>query len=80
MENSPIKQFVAGLFFNFPGERAPKWIIGDLSIKKEEFIAWLNEQEVNEKGYVKVTVKMGKEKPYCELNTYRPSSQPWNQE
>lgn len=42
MEND----FINGLFFKKPSEKAPQFIKGKLSIKKIDFITWLNEQDV----------------------------------
>ena len=66
------KNFVDGLFYNFPHEKAPEFVLASLSINQAKFINWLNEQEANDKGYIKIDVKKSREgKPYCELNTYR---------
>jgi hypothetical protein len=63
--------FTRGLFFNEPHEKAPDFVIGSLSISRDNFMEWLEQQEPNEKGYVRVAIKRSKEgKIYCALDTY----------
>jgi len=44
------KQFVNGLFVFKPHEKAPAFIKANLSINRDEFVNWLQEQEPDEKG------------------------------
>lgn len=69
------KNYADGLFYNEPHENAPDFVLGSLSINKDQFLDWLNQQQANEKGYVKIDIKRSKEKgtPYCELNTWKPN-------
>lgn len=66
MENS---KFAKGIYFNKPNENAPSYIIGNIAIKKDQFIEWLNMQENND---IKLSVKISQNtnKPYLEINTY----------
>ena len=69
MENNLVK----GMWFNRPSEKAPDFIIADISISVDSFIEWLKEQEKTEKGYVRITGKRSKAgKYYAELNTWKP--------
>lgn len=69
-----INKYTEGLFFNEPRQGAPDFILGSLSFSKARFLNWLDNQTEDEKGYVKVDIKRGKEnKPYCELNTWKPT-------
>lgn len=68
------KQYAKGIYFNEKHQNAPEWVIGSLSIKPVEFLEWLDTQQANESGYIKLDVKQGKEKPYIELNTWKPSA------
>ena len=66
--------FVKGMFVNAPREGAPEFVKGSLSIKPAELIAWLNEQTPNEKGYIKIDLKEGREaKWYASLDTWKPT-------
>lgn len=65
-------EFAQGLYFNLPHERAPDFVLGGLAINPQKFIRWLEEQQPDDKGYVKLTVKRGREgKPYIALDTYK---------
>ena len=68
------KAFVDGLFYNEKHPNAPEFVLGSISIKKDEFIQWLEKQDSSDAGYVKIDFKMSqKGKPYAELNTYQAS-------
>lgn len=65
--------FPQGLFINPKRENAPEFVLGSLSIKKEEFLEWLKEQEESEKGYINIDILKSKEgKSYLKLNTWKP--------
>lgn len=67
------QNFVDGLYYNEPNEGAPDFVLGGLSFSKDRFLTWLDQQQANDKGYVKVDIKRSKEgKIYCQLNTYKP--------
>ena len=64
--------FAKGLYYNAPHEKAPAFVIGSLSVKREEFINFLNEHEPNEKGYLKIDILKSKTgKPYFKLNNWK---------
>jgi len=66
------KNYATGMFFNEPRVNAPDYVIGSISIKPVAFIAWLNEQQPTDKGYVRLDVNMGRDnKPYVCLNEYK---------
>jgi hypothetical protein len=68
------KQFAEGIFFNEKRDGAPDFVLGGVSIQRQMFIEWLNNQDVNDKGYLKLDFKMGKSgKAYAELNTWQPN-------
>lgn len=65
--------FTQGFYYNQPSEKAPDFVLANVSIKPLEFIAWLSEQKQNEKGYVKIAIKRSKQgKVYAELDTWEP--------
>ena len=72
----PEKQdttFADGLFFNFPPEKAPSFIIGKLSINVDEFKVFLD-ANVDAKGYVNIDLKESKGgKGYAVLDTWKPT-------
>jgi hypothetical protein len=73
MSNNMNKQtiYVDGLFFNKPHENAPDFVIGSLAVSVERFNEWINNQEADDKGFVRIDILEGKERPYCKLNTYK---------
>jgi hypothetical protein len=65
-------EFASGLYFNLPHEKAPDFVLGSLSVKPDTFIRWLEEQRPDDKGYVRLTVKRGREgKVYVALDTWK---------
>lgn len=70
--------FVEGLFVNY--QQTQFGTIVKQSFHRERFIAWLNQQQTSEKGYVNVDIMTAREsgKPYAKLNTFVP--QPQNQQ
>ena len=69
------KVFAEGIYFNERNSKTPAWLLGSLSIKKELFIKFLEEQNaVN--GYVNLDIKRSaKGKVYIDLNTFQPKKQ-----
>lgn len=64
------KQFVNGLRFNTPRDRAPAWIKGHISVKVDDFIAYAQANQ-DQRGWLNIDVKESKGgNLYCELNTY----------
>lgn len=83
MENPKV--FANGLIFKKPGQKAPSWIIGNVSVKVDEFINFLNEHNYGSE-WVNLEIKESKTgKVYCELSTFdpkatKPRAKPWVQE
>jgi len=66
------KIFAQGMMFKPPSANAPDFILGGVSFKVDEFIAFLQAHNTNA-GWVNVDIKESKGgKWYCELNTYKP--------
>jgi hypothetical protein len=69
-------EFVQGMFFNKPSDKAPDWVVGNISIKADEFVRWLEAQRPNDKGFIKIKVNESKAgKVYCALDDYEPQQQ-----
>ncbi len=67
-----MKQYTKGIWFNQRTEKMPEWVIGKLSIKKNDFKNWLANQQPNDKDYINLDILMGKEnKPYICVNEYK---------
>ncbi len=76
MDNETI--FVDGMFFNKKHENAPDFVLGSVSFKVDEMIAFLQKHK-KEDGYVNVDFLRAKPKegeakgkPYFKLNTFKP--------
>lgn len=71
---SQDKIFADGFIFK-RHEKTPEWVIGNMSIKVDEAIAFLKTYEKN--GWVNVGIKTAKEtgKFYIELDTFEPKPQ-----
>jgi hypothetical protein len=70
-----MANYTDGLFYNEPHQNAPDFVLGSLNISKARFLNWLDNQAPNDKDYVKIDIKRGKDgKPYCELNTWQPTN------
>jgi hypothetical protein len=69
------KIFAEGIYFNERSAKNPAWLLGSLSIKKELFMKFLEDQNaVN--GYVNLDIKRSaKGKVYIDLNTFIPKKQ-----
>lgn len=69
-------EFAEGIYFNQPHERAPDFVLGTISIRPQAFIAWLEQQTENDKGYVRLKVNVGREsgKPYVALDDWKPEN------
>ena len=79
--NNQESALVAGMFFNQKHENAPDFVLGSISFKVEDVVAFL-QQHKNEKGYVNVDFLRAKPKegeskgkPYFKLNTWKPEKQ-----
>ena len=67
------KKFADGLIFKRPNKKAPEFVKGKLSIKVDEFIAFLKANEQN--GWVNLDMLKSKEKGsiYFTLNDWKPT-------
>ena len=66
------KVFADGFIFK-RNEKAPEWVVGSMSIKVDEAMAFLAQNE--SKGWVNLNVNIGKSgKPYVELDTWKPKT------
>lgn len=72
MEKKETK-YVDGLWFNPKHPKQADFVIGGLSFAKDKFIAWLEKQTPDERGYVKAQILEGKDKPYVVLDTWKPT-------
>lgn len=69
MENQE-RTFADGFIFK-RNEKAPEWVIGNISVKVDEAITFLKNNEKN--GWVNLNVKRGRSgNPYIELDTFDP--------
>jgi hypothetical protein len=65
------KIFCDGLIVKDRRESAPEWVKGSLSVKVDEFKAFLDKH--NNGGWVNIDLLTGKSgKPYAVLNTWKP--------
>lgn len=66
--------YTKGIFFNRKHPKQPEFVLGSLSIIKDQFIEWLDAQEADARGYVRLQILNGKEdKPYLTVDTYKPT-------
>lgn len=67
------KVFASGFYFNEPHGKAPDFVLGNVSIRPDQFIPWLQSQKASEKGYVRISIKRSQGgKVYAELDTWEP--------
>lgn len=65
------KIFADGFIFKQPRPNAPEWVVGSLSLKVEDAIAFLQERE--KKGWVNLNINIAQSgKPYVALDTWEP--------
>src|SRR3990167_6136765 len=68
--------FIDGLILKKPSEKAPKWVLWNISIKTEEFMQFIKDHD-NGTGWLNIDVKMSKgNKVYCSLNNYKKGDVP----
>lgn len=65
------KVYPKGFYIGEPNENAPDFVKGRISVKVEEFTAFLNEH-ANDKGYVNLDLLEGQKGLYSTLNTWKP--------
>lgn len=67
------KKFATGMIVKNPKAQAPKWIMGHLSVKVDEFVKFLSENQKN--GWVNLDVCIGKTgKMYAQLDEWQPDA------
>ena len=77
------KVYAEGLYANQAREGAPDFVVGSMAIIKEKFLLWLNAQEADEKGYVRLNVtrqKADASKWSVSLDTWKPKQQEQSEE
>ena len=75
--NKTEKIFADGFMFKMQPD-SPDWVVGNLSLKAEEAIAFI--QKNSERGWVNLKVNIGKSgKPYVELDTWKPKEKEGHQ-
>ena len=63
------KTFADGFMFKM-NPNSPEWVIGGLSLKADDAIAFI--QKHQDKGWVNLKINIGKSgKPYVELDTWK---------
>lgn len=67
---------VGGLYFKKPNEKAPDFVVGKLSINKEQFTEWYREQVKDKsKEWINLDIKISKAgKPYISVDTWEPDA------
>lgn len=68
------KVFTEGMWFNPPSERAPDFVVGNISFDTRQFIPWL-EQNGGSTGKIRVALlrsKKDRSKIYGVLDTWEP--------
>ena len=65
------KVFAEGFMFKMK-PNSPEWVVGSLSLKSDEAIAFI--QKNTDKGWVNLNVNIGKSgSPYVELDLWKPT-------
>ena len=65
------KVFAEGFMFKMKPD-SPEWVVGSLSLKSDEAIAFITKNSQN--GWVNLNINIGKSgKPYVELDTWKPT-------
>jgi hypothetical protein len=66
-------EFVAGMIVKPPRDGAPDYVKASISIKTDEFVAWLKEQLKDKPEWINIDIKSGKTgKWYAAKNTWKP--------
>ena len=66
------KVFADGFSFK-RNENAPDFVVGRLSIKVDDAVAFMKENQKN--GWVNISIKYGRSgNPYCELDNFDPTT------
>lgn len=65
------KIFANGIIYKEPTAKAPDYVIGGLSVKKSEFIPFLQDQQGD---WVNLKIMLSKAgKPYIEVDNWKPA-------
>ena len=65
--------FANGIIYKEPSAKAPDFVVGSLSVKKSEFIPFLDSQSGD---WVNLQIKLSKAgKPYISLDTWKPDKE-----
>ena len=68
--NKTEKVFADGFMFKI-NPNSPEWVVGSLSLKAEDAVAFI--QKNTDKGWVNLKINIGKSgKPYVKLDTWKP--------
>lgn len=71
------KVFAEGFMFKMK-PNSPEWVVGQLSLKADEAIAFI--QKNTDKGWVNLNVNIGKSgSPYVELDQFKPTPRKENE-
>jgi hypothetical protein len=75
---SDNKTFTKAIFFRMPSANAPDFVIGRLSLKRSEFVSWLETQDENmSEDWLNMEIlhpKNPEKKPYIKVSTWKPNS------
>lgn len=69
------KRFSDGIYFREKPSKAPDFVLGAISINRDKLIDWLQGEETDDQGYVRLDVLRSKKgQPYITVSTYKPKS------
>ena len=69
--NTEEKEFPQGIYFKLPNAKAPDFVKGSLSIKVQDAIHWLQQQQGE---WVNIDLKESRDgRPYSEVNRWEPN-------
>ena len=72
MSEKKERVFAEGFSFRKPNPEAPEYVVGRLSIKVDDAIAFINKNK-NANGWINLSIMIGRSgNPYLELDTYEP--------
>ena len=72
MSEKKERVFADGFSFRKPSADAPEYVVGSLSLKVDDAIAFVNAHK-NANGWINLSIMIGRSgNPYVELNTYEP--------
>lgn len=57
MSNPNKPRYTKGLYFNLPHPKAPDFVKGTIAIKPQDFIEYLKDAPVTDKGYLYIDLK-----------------------